>query len=722
MKRFSRILALTILILFALVSMAGATASLFNYPKFHGQTSTGTPLAGGLVYTYAPGTSTPKATYSDLALTTPNTNPIVMDSNGDATIYFNGQYKVVLKTSAGVTVWTMDNVGGIESAWSGYEVDALNTYGGGSAYTQATIATALTAIGTTNKTTLLLRPGTWTITADADYSAYTNVTWKIVPGALISVASGKLLTLMGPIDAGLYQIFSGAGTVVFGSSTVGATHPMIDKIYPQWWGALANEVHDDTAAIQAACDAVPYFSWGGYTVYFPPGVYKVTKAINIKTRRMLLKGPGALTSNAATLKNTTDPNEHIIDYTTNGTDTLSIEGLQFWGALDAVGAGTGSGVVLGDVSGTGWNSIYSWHITDCWFVYMPQAAIYIKNGDDGHISNNGIEQNSYGILLEGGQGQLKISNNTITHNAYNGIKIVSPVVQPPLLVNSANTIITGNSFTTNGKPSSAAESSAIILVTSAGEKAIRNTLIASNVFDHNYRDIIVQGGTSVIATNTGIINTQIIGNSSDYCDNESITVSGAARTLVSANKLHYTGYGAAAPVNAVSVTGTSFDTVIDGNVNYYDTTAPTAYGLFLGATTVDTVLGLNDFRGNSGDIDIDTGATYSLMHQGAMASVAKIAVTAFSNSWANYGGAAIAAGYYKTADGIVHLTGTIKSGTSTLVAFALPAGYRPAGLLYQSVYSAGADAFVAVSAGGDVTPFTSDNSLFCLDGVSFIGQ
>lgn len=46
-----------------------------------------TPLAGGFVYTYATGTLTPAATYTNLAGTSANTNPIVLDSNGEAVIY-----------------------------------------------------------------------------------------------------------------------------------------------------------------------------------------------------------------------------------------------------------------------------------------------------------------------------------------------------------------------------------------------------------------------------------------------------------------------------------------------------------------------------------------------------------------------------------------------------------------------------------------------------------
>lgn len=83
---------------------------LANHPKFQAFDSNGDPLSGGKLYTYEAGTTTNKTTYSDRALSTPNANPIVLDSRGECACYFSGTMKLVLKTSADVTVWTMDNL------------------------------------------------------------------------------------------------------------------------------------------------------------------------------------------------------------------------------------------------------------------------------------------------------------------------------------------------------------------------------------------------------------------------------------------------------------------------------------------------------------------------------------------------------------------------------------------------------------------------------------
>ena len=75
----------------------------------------GEPLAGGLLYSYAAGTSTPLATYTDASEVTANPNPIVLDGSGEAVVWLgSGTYKFVLKDSLGNTLRTIDDVTLIE--------------------------------------------------------------------------------------------------------------------------------------------------------------------------------------------------------------------------------------------------------------------------------------------------------------------------------------------------------------------------------------------------------------------------------------------------------------------------------------------------------------------------------------------------------------------------------------------------------------------------------
>lgn len=71
----------------------------------------GDPLAGGKIFSYVVGTSTLQATYTDYGAGTPNSNPIILDANGEASIWLgtNG-YKFVIKDSNDVVLDTIDNV------------------------------------------------------------------------------------------------------------------------------------------------------------------------------------------------------------------------------------------------------------------------------------------------------------------------------------------------------------------------------------------------------------------------------------------------------------------------------------------------------------------------------------------------------------------------------------------------------------------------------------
>ena len=78
--------------------------------------SSGDPLAGGLLYSYAAGTTTPQNTYTDINGGTANANPIVLDANGYAgSVWLDPtlSYKFVLKTAAGATIATEDNIVGL---------------------------------------------------------------------------------------------------------------------------------------------------------------------------------------------------------------------------------------------------------------------------------------------------------------------------------------------------------------------------------------------------------------------------------------------------------------------------------------------------------------------------------------------------------------------------------------------------------------------------------
>lgn len=121
---------------------------------------TGTPLAGAKLYFYESGTSTPKDTFSDEALTTPNANPVTADSAGRfADIYLtSGSYKVVLKKSDGTTVKTSDPVEADVITTSAFMTTLLDDTSASAALTTLGVSTFMQ--GVLDDTTATIAQGT----------------------------------------------------------------------------------------------------------------------------------------------------------------------------------------------------------------------------------------------------------------------------------------------------------------------------------------------------------------------------------------------------------------------------------------------------------------------------------------------------------------------------------------------------------------------------------
>jgi hypothetical protein len=92
------------------------------------------------------------------------------------------------------------------------------------------------------------------------------------------------------------------------------------------------------------------------------------------------------------------------------------------------------------------------------------------------------------------------------------------------------------------------------------------------------------------------------------------------------------------------------------------------------------------------------------------------------NSWVNYAGGTVAAGYYKDAQGTVHLRGAIKSGLDPNNCMQLPAGYRPTASETFLVSCDGGLANISIATSGNVgvETVTGDATVICwLSGINF---
>jgi len=79
-------------------------------PKMQFFDANGDPLAGGKIYAYQAGTSTPQDTYTSSTGGTPNANPVILDAAGKASIWLGtAAYKFVIKDSSDTIQDTVDN-------------------------------------------------------------------------------------------------------------------------------------------------------------------------------------------------------------------------------------------------------------------------------------------------------------------------------------------------------------------------------------------------------------------------------------------------------------------------------------------------------------------------------------------------------------------------------------------------------------------------------------
>lgn len=130
--------------------MSNVNLSAFGGVGWQFFDNNGVPLAGGLIYTYAAGTTTPQTSYTSSAGTTAHTNPIVLDSagrvpGGEIWLLF-ASYKFVLQTSLAVTIATYDNVnsGGSSPAIANFTGDGT------------TVSFALGSAGSKNTTNVYI--------------------------------------------------------------------------------------------------------------------------------------------------------------------------------------------------------------------------------------------------------------------------------------------------------------------------------------------------------------------------------------------------------------------------------------------------------------------------------------------------------------------------------------------------------------------------------------
>lgn len=220
MRTFIRLTLSILLVLGSAHAAFSQNGTIAPAPWFTGLDNNGRVINGGKLCTYAAGTSTPKATYSDVGLMTPNANPVILDPAGRATVFLSAtSYKFVLRQpgtttdcTTGTILRTADNISAVPVSATNLAVLGV----AGQALTAGQVV--YLSDGSGAKTA-----GQW-FPADSS-NAYSSVTpyLGITQNAIASGGIGAIAT--GGSVSGLSALTIGVSYFVSTTGTITATAP-----------------------------------------------------------------------------------------------------------------------------------------------------------------------------------------------------------------------------------------------------------------------------------------------------------------------------------------------------------------------------------------------------------------------------------------------------------------------------------------------------------------
>jgi hypothetical protein len=401
------------------------------------------------------------------------------------------------------------------------------------------------------------------------------------------------------------------------------------------FGAVGDGVTDDTVAIQAAIDSLSPL---GGTLWIPKGAYIVSdanadNACLVVTAPIQFLGAGAFYTSiqpAAGVAGTV--NTILVNPSTAVDQTLmSFKNLSLGKLSNGTRQGNHGIYCLTLNAG---QNLPKFTVENCSIQQGGGAAIAhlndpVDNINGGmyacYINNNTLKG---GIKLENSGDSIVISNNIMSGT---GTGVSASLVTGASLLS----ILDNNITTTN---------SAIIIVSGMRVNILRNNIEHSTVGSNSNAviDIVSSGGTYV----AGVIQQNLVSAFGATDATRLIFIREARGTLIQDNTF-LAGVGG---ITAINITNTC--TAIRVGANSYNATVATKI--------------------------TDAGI-------GTMGVVKTVAL---QSSWVE-NSAGQSPTYYKDLSGVVHINGSIKSGTTVFgdELFTLPSGFRPSATIYSSAFS-----------------------------------
>jgi parallel beta-helix repeat protein len=495
------------------------------------------------------------------------------------------------------------------------------------------------------------------------------------------------------------------------------------------FGAVGNGVADDTAAIQAAIDAVG--SAGGGSVYVPVGTYKLTSSLTVTNDYVSIIGDGS----SASILLGNNPVNWIIKFNANA-DYMKLDGLWIKGsAVDNTTTQYG----VGYTSDT--DDPENVIIQNCKFSHSNNGIV-IGTGRYWKITQNSFETlvgiisgTGYGILAAANNSNNVFSENTfkgtltshLRHAIYNSVGSRFNVVSNNVIKDCNEGAITFNATSAQAGVLGVIASNNII---EGGGVAATNDSAAINL-NGNIQDCIVSGNIIRDRSNAGIIATDA--GEGGLCTNNTIKnnsvidvayngliLMGTKNCTLSDNYVHNASNGNSGTYAAISVTssGTFGTEVNDGSMVVANTVTGTnhraafqinaaapistnlyvANNVFRAGATTNRAVELNgspNYVGNSSD-NVYTYGTNDIIDFRS-----RIATLDFGSISAN-----------TTSELTVTITGVTTSGWSVLVS---PTSALDAGIMWSAYVSAANTVTVRLAniTGGAIDPASTDFVVDC---------
>ena len=241
-------------------------------------------------------------------------------------------------------------------------------------------------------------------------------------------------TLYGPFPITTSTANSGTYKAPYTASVTRPVSSKLAEIISLFdFGAKGDGMADDTAAVQAAINAIPA---SGGDLYVPPGIFNVTALVIAKPVHLYGTSKGGYANNAQTAwvsastiacMSLTADCITVTPVANNIQGGFTIDNVHIVGNLNVGGSTTGSCLVL---AGSGTNVIRNWTLRDVWIRQCKEYAIRLQgNTFEGTIINSFIAQSGKsGIITEvvGGQSPSHINSygNNIELNGNYGIEMV----------------------------------------------------------------------------------------------------------------------------------------------------------------------------------------------------------------------------------------------------------------------------------------------------------